>query len=161
MMAERAAEVKQKDVIIIPSPRSPRGSLEEGCVSGPKRTACAKFEQARPPEHATPQGLPGALPCLRSREREQVYSGSATARRPCCRAGTGVCLKPPSAARARPARTPSARDSPTPSADACGYRRLLGTRTAAVRPLPGSRTEPAATARIPPSPKKLSAMALS
>lgn len=33
MMAEKAEDVKQKDVIIIPSPRFPLRSLEGGCGS--------------------------------------------------------------------------------------------------------------------------------
>ena len=34
MMADKAEEVKQKDVIIIPSPRFSLRSLERGCASG-------------------------------------------------------------------------------------------------------------------------------
>ena len=56
-MAEQAEDVKHKDVIIIPSPRFPLRSLEEAAAAGPEGAACAKFEQARPSQHATQQAV--------------------------------------------------------------------------------------------------------
>ena len=40
MMAEKAEDVKQKDVIIVPSPRCPLRRLEDSCGSGPEGTGC-------------------------------------------------------------------------------------------------------------------------
>ena len=45
-------------------------------------------------------------------------------------------LRPPPAARARPARTPPESDSPAPNADACDCRSLPQTRSAQAVPVP-------------------------